>query len=48
MLPEVTHNQSTLLPEENLKCSVERSRLTSGGDDIEKKNTLLANYSTFL
>ena len=37
MLHEVTHNYSALLLEEHLKCSVERSRFTSGGDVIEKK-----------
>ena len=37
MLHKVTHNYSALLLEEHLKCSVERSRFTSGGDVIEKK-----------
>ena len=37
MLHKVTHNDSALLLEEHLKCSVERSRFTSGGDVIEKK-----------
>ena len=47
MLHKVTHNKSTLLPEEHLKCADERSRLTSGGDDIEKKTTPLESYFTF-
>ena len=38
MLHKLTHNYSALLLEEHLKCSVERSRFTSGGDVIEKKN----------
>ena len=37
MLHKLTHNYSALLLEEHLKCSVERSRFTSGGDVIEKK-----------
>ena len=37
MLHKVTHNYSAPLLEEHLKCSVERSRFTSGGDVIEKK-----------
>ena len=37
MLHKVTYNYSALLLEEHLKCSVERSRFTSGGDVIEKK-----------
>ena len=37
MLHKVTYNYSAPLLEEHLKCSVERSRFTSGGDVIEKK-----------
>ena len=47
MLHKVTHNYSALLLEEHLKCSVERSRFTSGGDVIEKKTIPLENYYTF-
>ena len=47
MLHKVTHNYSALLLEEHLKCSVERSRFTSGGDVIEKKTIPLDNYYTF-
>ena len=47
MLHKVTHNYSALLLEEHLKCSVERSRFTSGGDVIEKKTISLENYYTF-
>ena len=47
MLHKVTHNYSALLLEEHLKCSVERSRFTSGGDVIGKKTMPLENYYTF-
>ena len=47
MLHKVTHNYSALLLEEHLKCSVERSRFTSGGDVIEKKTIPLENYYNF-
>ena len=47
MLHKVTHNYSALLLEEHLKCSVERSRFTSGGDVIENKTIPLENYYTF-
>ena len=42
MLYKVTHNQSTQLAEDHLKCSVEGSRFTSGVDYIEEKTHYLS------